>query len=170
MDTPISFIGVPTIVKVREGTLHHFRDRLGRVDRHGDLACRRDGESPGDDELAEGLLMNPAQFADLVGRGRAASAPLDVIVFPRVTEDAEISLSRLSQEAAVAHLEASLYGSREDDDQVSVLTPDAEAPPQNYLERCANLARSVPCFECHMGPGAYAADPGARRFVEGLFT
>jgi hypothetical protein len=170
MDKPASFVGVPTIVKVREGTVQLFQDRLGRVDRHGDLACRRDGEPPGDDELAEGLLMNPAQFSDLVGSDRAAGSTLDAIVFPRVTEDPEISLSRLSPEAAVAHLEASLYGSREDDDQVSALTPGAEASPGNYLERCANLARSVPCFECHMGPGAYAADPGARRFVEGLFT
>lgn len=41
-----------------------------------------------------------------------------------------------------------------------------EAVPSDVPARLAERGR---CAECRLGPDAYAADPGARRLVEGLF-
>lgn len=153
--------GMPTVVNVRKGTRVLFPDIFAALRDDPTLASLSAAERDGYARALKGrddgaLVLNPMQLATATGAERADTTPLKAIVLPRVDPDHRgLSLKRLAPEEAAARLPSALFPSASR--LLYTRGEDASLHGHNGLdEPLTRLAKSVACFECVLGDGAYA--------------
>jgi hypothetical protein len=173
----MSALGVPTIVKLRSGTLGLFPRLAQRLAASGfyqrltieeaglrtTLATGRQSDAP---------RLSPAQLCRLLDVRARAECEIAAVVFPRVTGDPGVfALRRLSAEEVAARLEDAFFGVRPARWTSDVFTlEDGPPPPDRDVlnARGRALAGCVPGFECRLGLSAYESARAAGDLVAAL--
>lgn len=165
--------GVPTIVALREGTTGFFpwlreRQRARRYRHCHTIAESEHAEVPA--HLAESIVtqpsLTPRQFCELVGVPSAARATLAAIVFPRRAADASdggIVLRELAPDKAAQRLHESLFGPQgaiPGGAFLADIVPCIPSRPRGLAE-LRQLVSGTRCFDCRLGPDAYARSDAA---------
>lgn len=177
-----SILGVPTVISLHRRTMEFF-PRLGerqgaRGFRHRHTIAETAG-NPLPAHLSERSTTEPSitprQFCELVGSEPAAGATLSAILFPRRTgrnrdgsPNRGIVLHPLAPEEAARRLRAALFGPHYAIPGGSFLGDIMPCAPQrrSSIERLVQLTSGVRCFDCLLGPEAYARKPAAELLRE----
>lgn len=151
--------GIPTAVKLRPDTLTRFPNLvrgLPAVSRPYLHNSRELGEWPDglvDREVAEFFALSTAQFAKQLGAEAAASAPLKVLLFPRLDPEVDSwRLEGLTIDECAAALRANPYGN----------------PPPRNDDQAGTIARAVAGFRLTLGPNAYDDPDFAVRLMNAM--
>lgn len=168
--------GVPTIVRLREGTLERA-PRLQAEILSGawhytatvreSRACRASGAATPAAPHRWPPGVSAAQLASLLGVGCQASGRLARIVFPRIVRGGVVAghaLRRLSPDMAAAQLlsEGLFAGGR----HAGFLLAGMPSQDTSVRRRLRDVCSSVPCFVCELGPRAYST-PSAWQSIRG---
>ena len=164
--------GMPTIVKVRAGTLEHlswFGQRYRQTPYYRDFSLA---------ESRQRLFTEPAQprpnpsltatqFCRLLNVEPLAEAALSRIVFPEVDESLEtVQLQRLSADVAAELLAANVLRADRPQRLPAAFFEGQQPPPESHLEELSRqLAAQVPAYRCRLGRHVYQE----RRAVAGLW-
>ncbi len=168
--------GIPTIVRVRADMARFFPEVFRDCSRDPDQACWSRAEALGrprrEMPADAAVVLSPPQFVALFAAEQAAAAPLSAVAFPQVdTATTGLSVRVLAPDEAGTRLHAALFPAPPPAGLAAAVAgalPARPAATDALAQRCRRLAERVRCVECRLGPDAYAADPGARRLVEGL--
>lgn len=155
----VSARGMPTIVKIRPGTLEFFpelRERFQQCTFHREKTLRecavatREFSSPN---------LTATQFCQLLNAPAIARAAVKQIVFPHINADlGGVRWNRLPSKHAATKLRRSLLRPSSPMRVSSVFsasehrTVDYETQLQH---QCREVSERVPCFDLQMGPNAY---------------
>ena len=153
--------GVPTVVRLRPGTLDLFpalADRLRGTAYDYRLTLKEAAAgSPAAESGARRL--SAAQFCHVLGTTARAEGDVAAVIFPRITGEADaFSLHRLTPAEVGARLETTVFGARSGRWSTDAFTSAEEPPPPDraaIVRRCRALADGVPGFECRLGSTAY---------------
>lgn len=168
-ERPARAHGVPTVVKLRRGTLDLFpvlAERLAatRYDTRLSLAEAAAPDAPTPTPGGAARSITPAQLRRLLDVRAQAACPVRVLVFPRRTnEPGEATARPLAPADVAARLREALFGVRTGRPVSDVFTLPADPPPPGaaaLAARCDALAADVPGVECRLGLDARAR-PGA---------
>jgi hypothetical protein len=168
--------GMPTIVRLRSESVERFprfRERLAASAYHHRFRLA-ETSSPSSASSARNdySSLSPAQFCTLLHVSSVAQAPVDVILFPRVTgERGPIRLTALSPGEAAAQLPGALFRAA-----LSPTTFDFFAPPgpaivddPGSVERlCRELTSRVRSLTCELGANAYESDDSTSQLLARL--
>jgi hypothetical protein len=158
--------GMPTIVSLRAGTLEQrrdLRDELASGAWHfastleEARARRANGTRHELYKAAKIPGLSPAQFCSLLGVESLAGGRLARIVFPEIdagcTAEPGFALRRLAPDEAAERLvdRGLLAGGR----LAGFLTRFPPPEPMRLRQAARDLAGSVACFSCALGPAAY---------------
>jgi hypothetical protein len=169
--------GVPTIVKLRPGTLGLFPAVAERVAASGYYQRLTIAEASVRPAIAAGRQtdeprLSPAQLCRLLGVRARAGCEIGAVVFPRVTGEAGgFALRRLAAEEVAGRLEGAFFGARPArwTSDVFALADEPSPPDRDELvARGRALAARVPGFECRLGLDAYASPRAAGDLVAAL--
>jgi hypothetical protein len=154
---PVSVIGVPTIVQIREGTLDLFA-ALGARLRESRFRASRMILEPATREDPQGDAgvhrVSPAQLRALMGAETVGTAPLRAAHFLDIAEGPAFAIRRLTPEEATARLtrDGLLAGGT----AATFLTQEGDvASAERSGLPMRELAARIPCFSCTLGPTAY---------------
>jgi hypothetical protein len=164
--------GIPTIVKVRPGTLAllpDFAAALGGVAAGPDRTVAEATAAHASGAAIDTTKMTVAQLAAALGAERAGPTRLAAIVFPdrRAAHD-EIAIERLTGADAAHAIATARFGRHAERDVPTAFArlADAARPPGADEALLARLAVEVPCFSARLGVGALrTAAAGARLFA-----
>jgi len=168
--------GVPTVVRLRRGTLDVFptlAESLASTGYEQRLSLEESVGRPaaGVAPLSGARRLSPAQLCRVLGVQARAACEIAALVFPRITgEPGALSLRCLTPGQAALQLEAALFGIGPGRWTSDVFTLPDDPPPPDRGEldsRCRGLADHVPGFECRLGLNAY---DGARATDDLLTT
>lgn len=166
-------LGLPTVVKVRPGTLGLFPE-FGDASRRFLDACDTLSEienvvtkAPVGDDSGP-LVLSPAQFRSLLSCEFAPGGRLVAIVYPHVQHETHgLRLQRLRPEEALHDVRNGIFGASQPQKPPSLFASLAGAAvPSTTEDLCRNIAYSVPSFRCTLGANSFAA--GGRAFVDQL--
>lgn len=153
--------GMPTVINVRRGTRALFASAFSPVRDDPTLAslsaaerAKRTTASAARPDSA--LVLNPAQLCEITRAERAGTVALRAVVLPRVDADCQgLTLKPLDSAAARSQLPSALFqpASRLCISRGRDTALPAIADAAGVLE---TVAKSVPCFECVLGEGAYS--------------
>lgn len=159
--------GMPTITTIRPGTLEMlplFGQRLSStVYRHILTIEEIEAQSsPRSQILKDGKhALSPAQLCSLLEVSQLAECQAWTLVFPQITlDEPTFQLKKLSSSIAATKLNSALFGVNTWKKRSDLLRlPDAPPIPDELnLTRLSNLfTEQVRCFECQLGPRAYAS-------------
>lgn len=166
--------GVPTIVKLRQGTLDLFPALAGSLASTGSYqrltleeAAARPAPAAG--QRSDAPRLSPAQLCRLLGVRARAECEIAVLVFPRVTgEPGAFTLERLSPAEVAVRLEGAFFGIQPGRWASEVFTPDGGPPPPDRAALAARgraLADHVRGLECRLGLNAYESAQAADDLV-----
>ncbi len=159
--------GIPTIVTVRRPTLDFFPPIQERMRDRGfalrlTLREARQRRVPLPGTQLKVPSIGPGQLCALLEAKSTAGAPATAVLFPRLSDrTGPLRLTEISRKRAAERLFDSLFGVRKLRSTSPVFS---DAPDQPTFDRvrleaaCATLASVLPCYECELGPEAYA-DP-----------
>jgi hypothetical protein len=162
-------IGVPTVVRLRRGTLDVFPALARSLDGAGyehrltidEAAARSDARSA---SPSGARRVSHAQLCRVLDVGARSECGIAALVFPRITEDAgAFAVHPLSRDEVVARLAGALFGIRggRSTSDAFVLPGAPPAPGRAELAaRCRALADRVPGVECRVGADANARPAG----------
>lgn len=162
-------IGVPTVVRMRRGTLDLFPALARSVDSAGyehRLALDEvsDHREPRAASPSGARRVSHAQLCRTMGVAARPECVIAAVVFPRITEEpGTFELRRLARADVVKRLEGALFGVRggRSTSDVFVLPEDPPAPDAGTITaRCRALADRVPGLECLLGTSAYEGQTG----------
>ena len=160
---PARGLGVPTLVSIRPDTLERFPALRSSMPGGSALLHAAEIEAAaarGADEAPPLIKysLSPAQLAQQLGAGIAASAPIAAIVFPEIDpSQPRWSLTRVDPEDAGSRLRKCLYGAplgprpRTAFEDLVGSHPDRRDPARAL----DSLSGQVPAFSCRLGPDAY---------------
>jgi hypothetical protein len=164
--TPAVVRGVPTIAKVREDSLRYLPGLLPPGDDLGfrhHLTLRESATGSALMEATSGQIppMSPAQLCRWLGVEPSASAPMAMLVFPRVDPKVEgFSVRTLDVAEAADSIHASLFSAGAGRVVSEAFgrgwrgrVPDAG----ETIDACRQLARLGIALECRLGPLAFHA-------------
>ena len=170
--------GIPTIVTLREPTLHFFPSVRERLRKSGYTVrlTRREASEQSPSELAaqrDGRRsIGPGQFCDVLQVRSVAGARPAALVFPRLCDRAgPLRLGRIPKERAAKRLYDSLFGVRKLRTTSPLFSDAPEQPPfdREKLEAaCTTLTSQVRCYECELGPDAYSDNRSSQILVDQL--
>lgn len=169
--------GVPTVVKLRQGTLDLFpalAAGLAATAYHSRLTLTEADArpAPAADQRSDSPRLSPAQLCRLVGVGARADCEVAVLVFPAFTgEPGSFTLERLSPAEVAVRLEEVWFGIRPGRWVSEVFTPDGGPPPPDraaLASRSLALAHHARGLECRLGLTAYESAGAADDLVAGL--
>ena len=166
--------GVPTIVKLRQGTLDQFPALARRLATTGyyqrltlEEAAARPAPSAG--QRSDAPRLSPAQLCRLLGVRARAECEIAVLVFPKVTgEPGVFTVERLSPAEVAVRLEGAFFGIQPGRWASEVFTPGGEPPPPDRAALAARgraLADHVRGVECRLGLNAYKSAQAAADLV-----
>jgi hypothetical protein len=168
-------IGMPTLVSLRDDTLHLFPDLRRDFPVRpallhaaelaaGDTGSVEHGEAP------PRFALSPAQLAQRIGVGIVRRAPIAAIVFPEISPAADAwSLEPLTPADAAARLRRCLYGARTAPRPATVFDDFAGCASgcrAEQAELAHGLAVRLPLFRCCLGRDAYR--DGAEAWLRAL--
>jgi hypothetical protein len=170
--------GIPTIVTLREPTLHFFPPVLERLRESGytiRLTRREASERPPAESTVKPdgrRSIGPNQFCDLLRVKSKAGARPAALVFPRLCDRAgPLRLSRIPKKGAAERLYESLFGVRKLRTTSPLFSDAPEQPPfdRKKLEAaCTTLTSEVRCYECELGPDVYSDSRSSQILVDEL--
>ncbi|UCC82207.1 MAG: hypothetical protein JSW46_14620 [Gemmatimonadota bacterium] len=158
--------GIPTIVNLRVSTLKQFprlHDRL-LSSAYSPVLSLRESETaplgPARPWRKDQYSLSPIQLCRLLGVQARAEAPLDAILFPRVTgAECTIRLERMTASEAIRRLRESLFRSpyrRLSGSLFSIVGKGYVRSPDAFSQVLSTVASRIPCYVCHMGRTAFA--------------
>jgi hypothetical protein len=166
--------GVPTIVKLRRGTLDLFPALAGSLASTGyqhrlTLEEAAAGPAPAAGQRSDSPRLSPAQLCRLLGVRARAECEIAVLVFPRITgEPGAFTLEGLSPAEVAVRLEGAFFGIRPGRWTSEVFTPGGGPPPPDRAALAARgraLADHVRGLECRLGLNAYESAQAADDLV-----
>lgn len=166
-------LGLPTVVKVRPGTLGLFpelgdasRRCLDACDTLSEIKHGAKSEPSGDDSGP--LVLSPAQFRSLLSCEFAPGGRPAAIVYPRVQHETRgLRLQRLGPEEALHDVRNGIFGASRPQKPPSLFASLAgAAAPSTTEDLYRMIAYSVPTFRCILGANSFAA--GGRAFIDQL--
>lgn len=169
----VEMLGLPTIVKVRPGTLGLFpgigcasRWHLDACDTLSEIESAPAKDADGDDSGPR--VLSPSQFCSLLSCESAPGGRLAAIVYPRVQPEAHgLRLQRLGHEEALLDIRNGIFGAARVQSDPSLFASLAGATVLPTTEGpCRKVAGSVPSFRCVMGTNSF--DAGASAFIDQL--
>jgi hypothetical protein len=156
--------GMPTVVTIRDDTLHLFPAFGAAVRQAGyDERLALNEVTPSYSPRADSSVgLAPAQLCAVLGTPMRGQVRPGALLFPRVTEHARgIEVHALSSWSAAERLRAVLFGGSPLPPQSEVfsLAHDRRRGTETVqLERlCLAFTSAVRCFDCSLGPEAYRA-------------
>jgi hypothetical protein len=173
-DSGIAARGIPTVIKIRPGSVDLFAAALASLSDRPHRACLSGVERAEDDLLARTQahrpdprrVLNPDQLTGALGIDRLGQGALAAVIFPRVDPEnaAGLTLARMDPAIAFDAYERSLFRAGQDWLSRSVLLDDAgqlRAKDAALGDFGRQLAATVPCYQCVLGAGAFedAAPP-----------
>jgi hypothetical protein len=162
-------VGVPTVVRLRRGTLDLFPALARSLDAAGyqhRLTLAEAADDPGPRPASPGgaRRVSHAQLCRVMGVGARSECAIAALVFPRITEEpGEFALRPLARDEVVARLEGALFGARAGRSTSDVFVLPWDPPPPDgadIAERCRALADRVPGVECRLDADTYTCPSG----------
>lgn len=168
--------GVPSIVKLRQGTLDLFPELAGKLAATGYYQRLTLEEAAGRPAAAgqrsDPPRLSPAQLCRLLGVRARAECEIAVLVFPRVTsKPGAFGLELLSPAQVAVRLEAAFFGIRPGRWASEVFATGGELPAPDRAALAARgraLADHVRGLECRLGLNAYESAQAADDLVAAL--
>ena len=162
-EASVRAIGVPTVVRLRRGTLDLFPALARSLEASGyehrlTLDEAADHREPRSVSPSGARRVTHAQLCRVLDVRARAECAVAALVFPRITEEpGAFTVRRLAPADVVARLEGALFGVRggRSTSDVFVLPDDPPAPDRAEIAaRCRALADRIPGLECRLGADA----------------
>ncbi len=171
-EAPVVAQAMPTIVMLRDGSLAFFEElkkavEEARFDRGRTIAECAPGIERPDPQSRPGFGrpgISPAQLCRLMGTSMRASAPVGMLLFPRIDPDADgVVLEPLAAGPAREIMGRSLLKPSHPTRFSQFFAPGLageEIPAEVESRQCQNLVERVPAYDCRLGPNAFQGDLG----------
>lgn len=166
--------GMPTLVRVRAGTRRLLPGALQRVEWSADRACLTLPEwgSPAGAMLGpdDPIILNPAQFAGLLGREQSVGGALAAIIYPQVdVRSSGLVLRPMTTAQRARALASSMFRAHSDREVAGAFGGGSRGSVErgNCLRA---MTDGVPMIRCSLGRDAFVRPGGATALVESLLA
>jgi hypothetical protein len=168
--------GIPTIVTVRSSVFEFLPELRERLLASGFQSKRTMAEAaanlPTPRPGRSGRYgLSPPQFCSLAGAGAVSSCPASVVLFPQIGAlPGAMQLVPLGVAEGGRRLAESIFGGLHRRVPSGLFELKASPPScsEVLIQRCAALARQVPCYEVKLGPHSYDDRESARVLTRAL--
>ncbi len=172
-EAPVTAQAMPTIVTLRGGSLAFFEElkkalEEARFDRARTIAECAPGIERPDPYTRPGFDrpgISPAQLCQLVGTSMRPTAPVGMLLFPRIDPNADgIVLEPLDAGPAREIMDRSLLKPSHPTRFSQVFAPGLAGeviPAEVESRQCRILVEQLPVYDCRLGPNAFQTDLGA---------